>query len=175
MPAIEYPHILPVTWEDVTFDRNSVGATGRSDGDAALWVAMRPSVFLSIATPLPCPRPSLGWLRARLDDGQAICPAELVFDAHLRVPLALSHEGRHRMTALRDRLCDRPVPVRLRLARTQDAEIDGRLISHLRDGARSQRGRSFVSGPLFDEAEIDLGGRPASGVPPPIVGCRRKA
>ncbi|NTF23559.1 hypothetical protein G6L37_34880 [Agrobacterium rubi] len=167
MPEINYPHVLPVLWEDVMLDRNSVGSTRRSEGDAALWVTMRPSVFLSIATPLPRPRPSLEWLRARLDDGEAICPAELVFDARLRIPLALSHEGRHRMTALGERLADRPVPVRLRIKDMIDSELDAGLIARLRSGARSQRGRTFVDGPLFENAEVDLGGRPASGVPPP--------
>jgi hypothetical protein len=167
MANSEYPHILPVLWEDVLFDRTSVGSTARSARDAALWVSMRPSVFLGIATPLPRPRPSLDWLRDRIDGGGAIAPAELVFDAHLRVPLALSHEGRHRMTALGERLRDRPVPVRICLRGMSDYEVDDRLVGHLRSGARSQRGRTFVAGPLFEDAEVDLGGRPTSGVPPP--------
>ncbi len=167
MATIEYPHILPVVWEGVMFDRASVGSTARSASDPALWVSMRPSVFLAIATPLPRPRPSLDWLRDRIDGGGAIAPAELVFDAHLSVPLALSHEGRHRMTTLGERLHDRPVPVRLRLHGMSDFDLDDRLIGRLRSGARSQRGRTFVEGPLFEDAEVDLGGRPTSGVPPP--------
>jgi hypothetical protein len=170
MPDNQFPHLLPVLWEDVAFDRMAAGCTPRSAGDAALWVAMRPSVFLSIATPLPRPRPSLDWLRTRIDGGGAIAPAELVFDAHLRIPLALSHEGRHRMTALREKLCDRPVPVRLRLRGMDDFDIDQRLISKLRRGVRSQRGVSHIEGPLFEDAEVDMGGLFRSGVPPP-AGC----
>lgn len=172
MATTEYPHNLPVLWEDVMFDRTSVGSTARSAKDAALWVSMRPSVFLSIATPLPRPRPSLDWIRDRIDAGGSIAPAELVFDVHLRVPLALSHEGRHRMTALMEKLEDRHVPVRLCLSGMSDFDLDDRLVARLRSGARSQRGRTFVAGPLFEDAEVDLGGRPTSGVPPPAgVDC----
>ena len=167
MANIEYPHNFPVLWDGVTFDRTSVGSTARSSMDAALWVSMRPSVFLALATPLPCPRSSLDWMRARLNDDEAIAPAELVFDAGLRVPLALSHEGRHRMTALKERLQDRPVPVRICLRGMSDFDIENSMIERLRSGARSQRGRSFVEGPLFEDAEIDLGGLHLSGVPPP--------
>lgn len=175
MPAVQYPHALPVEWEDVIFDRSSVGSTRRSEGDAALWVAMRPSVFLSIATPLPCPRPSLDWLRTRIDTGQAICPAELVFDAHLSVPHALSHEGRHRMTALREGLRDRPVPVRLRLNGMQDSDLDHRLIGRL----RQEQDRSVAVPSLRDRCsrmrKSIWAADPQAESHPRIVGCRRLA
>ena len=163
-----FPHVLPVIWKGIVFDRSGIGATARSSHDAALWVAMRPSVFLAIATPLPQPRSSLGWLRGRLEDGQAIAPAELHFDVDVKVPLALAHEGRHRMTALGERMPDRAVPVRLSFRGLLDGDVDEAFIARIRNGTKSQRGRSYVEGPLFDDAEIDLGGPWTSGVPPPL-------
>jgi hypothetical protein len=127
---------------------------------------MRPSVFLAIATPLPVPRASIDWLRGQMDEGNAIAPAELHFDVFGSMPLALSHEGRHRMTALGNRLCDRPVPVRLSFKGVRDCELNDRFVSFARAGVKSQRGRSVVDGPLFGEAEVDEGGRYRSGVPP---------
>lgn len=165
-----YPNFYPVVWEGITFDRRAIGAVRTSSGDAAIWVAMRPSVFLGVATPLPVPRSSLEWIAARLEDGDAIAPAELRLDVTGKSPLALSHEGRHRMTALRMRLNDRPVPVRIAFAGMTDQDIEDReIVRWVRQGTRSQRGRSVVAGPLFEDAEPDLGGLPTSGVPPPGV------
>lgn len=161
-----FPHVLPVDWEDVIFDRAGIGATARSSNSAALWVAMRPSAFLSIATPLPVPRASLDWLRGRIEDGDGIAPAELHFNVTGSMPLALSHEGRHRMTALRERLSDRPVPVRLSFQSTKYHDLDHGFVDWVRRAVKSQRGRSVVDGPIFGEAESDLGGRWPSGVPP---------
>lgn len=175
MPKPDYPHVLPCEWDDIVFDRNSIGATSRSDGGSAIWVAMRPSIFLEIATPLPRPRASLEWLKSQIKLGRSIAPAELTIDPRLGVPLALSHEGRHRMTAIRHLLSDRSAPVRILLAGCRDWDIDPKLIEKVRSGARSQRGRSFVAGPLFENAEIDLGGIPPSGVPPPDCRMRPKA
>jgi hypothetical protein len=167
MAKPDFPHVFPVQWDDViTFDRAGIGATSKSSIAAAMWVAMRPSVFLSIATPLPVPRASLDWLRGEMDAGRAIAPAELRFDVFGSMPLALSHEGRHRMTALREKLSDCPVPVRLSFKGMHDHEIDDRFVSFARNAVKSQRGRSVVAGPLFDEAEVDEGGRYRSGVPP---------
>lgn len=174
MANYDFPHVLPVEWEDVVFDRAGIGATARSSINAALWVAMRPSAFLSIATPLPVPRASLEWLRGRIEDGDAIAPAELHFNVAGKMPLALSHEGRHRMTALRDRLSDRPVPVRLSFQGISDCELNDDFVRWVRSGSKSQRGRSVVDGPIFGEAEIDLGGRWPSGVPPGGAETRRK-
>lgn len=169
MANYNYPHVYAVQWEDVTFDRAAVGATPRTSNEAAMWVAMRPSVFLAIATPLPVPRSSLEWIRDRLDRGGAIAPAELRLDVSGRLPLALSHEGRHRMTALRERWNDRVVPVRIAFAKTEDDFVDPCLIRRVRECTKSQRGRSVVSGPLFEDAELDVGGLPRSGVPPPLL------
>ncbi|MCS4090186.1 hypothetical protein [Rhizobium sp. BK176] len=166
MANSDFPHAFPVEWEDIAFDRAGIGATARSSNSAALWVAMRPSVFLSIATPLPVPRASLDWLRYQIGEGRAIAPAELDFSVVGSMPVALSHEGRHRMTALRERLCDRPVPVRLSFKGMRDHELDDRFVSFARAAVKSQRGRSVVEGPLFGEAEVDEGGRHRSGVPP---------
>jgi hypothetical protein len=168
MANSDFPHLFPVEWDDVAFDRAGIGATARTSNEASLWVAMRPSVFLAIATPLPAPRASLDWLRRQIDAGRAIAPAELRFSLLGSVPLAVSHEGRHRMTALRDRLCDRTVPVRLSFSGMSDHELDDRFVSVVRAGVKSQRGRSAVEGPLFGEAEIDEGGRYRSGVPPDV-------
>lgn len=169
MAKQDFPHVFPVQWDDVTFDRAGIGATSRSLNAAAVWVAMRPSVFLSIATPLVVPRASLDWLRGQLDEGHAIAPAELRFDVFGSMPLALSHEGRHRMTALRERLSDCLVPVRLSFKGMHDHEIDDRFVSFTRTAVKSQRGRTVVEGPLFGEAEVDEGGRHRSGVPPNSV------
>lgn len=166
MANYDFPHVLPVDWEDVIFDRAGIGATARSSNSAALWVSMRPSAFLSIATPLPVPRASLDWLRGRIEDGDGIAPAELHFNVTGSMPLALSHEGRHRMTALRERLNDRPVPVRLSFQSVTEHDLDHGYIEWVRRAVKSQRGRSVVDGPIFGEAEIDLGGRWPSGVPP---------
>lgn len=170
MASSTYPHVFPVIWEDVVFCRDGIGAIGRPSSDAALWVSMRPSVFLSIATPLAVPRASLEWLGTRIDDGAAIAPAELRFDTTPRMPLTLSHEGRHRMTALRARFEDRPVPVRLSFQRVQDHEVDRAFVDRVRSGVRSQRGRTLVEGPLFDDGELDVGDRWRHGIPPPVVG-----
>ncbi|MDW9481749.1 hypothetical protein GOB57_24175 [Sinorhizobium meliloti] len=172
MANYDFPHVLPVEWEDVVYDRAGIGATARSSNSAALWVAMRPSAFLSIATPLPIPRASLDWLRDRIDEGDAIAPAELHFNVAGKIPLALSHEGRHRMTALRERLSDRHVPVRLSFQGIADSEMNDDFAGWVRAGAKSQRGRSVVDGPIFGEAEIDLGGRWPGGVPPGNSGTR---
>jgi hypothetical protein len=166
MPATEFPHHSAVLIGDVRFDRNGIGLTGRSINEAALWVLMRPSIFLALATPLPAPRMSLRWLKDQIDVGCAIAPAEL----RVRVqsaPVALAHEGRHRMTDLLHRLDDRPVPVRISLQHTEESEINHGLIERLRKRMRSQRGREIIEGPLFGEAEIDLGGVRNSGIPPP--------
>jgi hypothetical protein len=166
MTNYRFPHLHPVSWEDVIFDRAGIGATARSSSSAAIWVSMRPSVFLSIATPLPAPRASLGWLRGRIEEGERIAPPELNFIITGSMPLAISHEGRHRMTALRARLHDRPVPVRLSFQTTNDNDLNDEFIGWVRRAVKSQRGHTVVHGPIFGDAEVDLGGRWTSGVPP---------
>lgn len=167
MPKTEFPHFMTVEHEGIFYDRNAIGRVDHSFNEGAVWTLMRPSVFLAIATPLPVPRASLDWLSGQINAGQAIAPAELRFRICGGDPLALSHEGRHRMTALMSIVKDRHVPVRLALQDHYEEDITSSVIEKLRRRVRSQRGRSVVEGPLFGDAEIDLGGLPPSGVPPP--------
>lgn len=166
MPSQIFPHFAATYVGDVCFDRNGIGVTSRGFDEAALWVLMRPSTFLSIATPLPSPRSSLTWLRTQIELGEGIAPAELRVRTGT-IPLAVSHEGRHRMTNLKELLGDRPVPVRISLQHLDDPDVDTVITSSLRRGMRSQRGRNYVMGPLFGDAEVDLGGLIAKGIPPP--------
>lgn len=167
MPKIDFPHFMAIEHEGILYDRNAIGCVDHSFNEGAIWTLMRPSTFLEIATPLPVPRASLAWISGQINAGQAIAPAELRFRVGNGEPLALSHEGRHRMTALRSIGCDRPVPVRLSVQGHFDEDITSMVIEKLRRRVRSQRGRHVVEGPLFGNAEIDLGGVPHSGVPPP--------
>jgi hypothetical protein len=154
--------------EGIRFDRNAIGCVDHSFNEGAIWTLMRPSIFLAVATPLTVPRASLDWLVSQINAGQAIAPAELRFRVASGDPLALSHEGRHRMTALMSILENRHVPVRITLQGHCEEDITPSVVEKLRRRVRSQRGRSIVEGPLFGETEIDLGGLPLSGVPPPL-------
>lgn len=167
MPQTDFPHFMAIEHEGILFDRNAIGCVNHSFNEGAVWTLMRPSIFLAIATPLPVPRDSLTWLTGQIKAGFAIAPAELRFRVCGGDPIALSHEGRHRMTALMSLVEDRPVPVRLSLQNHREDDVTSLVIEKLRRRVRSQRGRSVVEGPLFGEAEIDMGGVPASGVPPP--------
>jgi len=158
----------------IEFDRHcGIGATTRAGSDGAAWAMMRPSTFLTLATPLPQPRESLHWITGEILKGTALCPAEL----RLRLPpngmaAVSAHEGRHRMTALREILDDAPVPVRLCVAGIAWDEVDAVLLAHLRRGMRAQRSGTAVEGPLFGESEPDLGGARVSGIPPPAFAVR---
>ena len=174
MPQTDFPHFMTIEHEGILYDRNAIGCVDHSFNEGAVWTLMRPSTFLAIATPLPVPRESLVWLTSQIKAGYAIAPAELRFRVSGGDPLALSHEGRHRMTALLSLVDDRQVPVRLSLQNHGEDDVTSRVIEKLRRRVRSQRGRSVVEGPLFGEAEIDMGGVPASGVPPPIL-CQAHA
>lgn len=167
MPKTDFPHFMTVEHEGIFFDRNAIGCIDHSFNEGAVWTLMRPSIFLAIATPLPAPRASLDWLTSQINAGQAIAPAELRIRVASGDPLAVSHEGRHRMTALLSIVEDRHVPVRIALQDHYEEDITSSVIEKLRRRVRSQKGRSVVEGPLFEEAEIDLGGLPSSGVPPP--------
>lgn len=172
MSDIDFPHYGAVLRCGVAFDRTGIGATARSAGDGAFWTLMTPETFLDLATPLLKPRQSIEWLAARMDEGRAIAPAELsvrmVANGH---PAVSRHEGRHRMTILRDYACGRPVPVRISVCGHRDHEITDSLIGAVRSGMRAQRGGRLVPGPLFEDAEADLGGLRRSGIPPPA--CRK--
>jgi hypothetical protein len=175
MPTTVFPHFAVTYIDDVCFDRNGIGLTPRHFDEAAIWVQMRPSVFLSIASPLDAPRTSLNWLKTRLDAGESIAPAELRIRVQSNISMAISHEGRHRMTNLRSRLSDCLVPVRISLQHVSEDAVSEKLIARLRQRLRSQRGRDVIEGPVFEDAEIDMGGLRNSGVPPPwqapVFGC----
>lgn len=163
----EFPQFSAVAIGDVILDRNAIGRVSSRSSSAALWVAMRPSIFLALASPLPVPRASLQWLTERLDEGSLIAPAELTIRFGSRVPAVVSHEGRHRMTVIRDRLDDLAVPVRMNIQHFDEADIDAVVVDRLRLRMQKQRGHDIVQGPLFEEAETDVGGGPFSGIPPP--------
>ena len=169
MPQTLFPHFMTIEHEGILYDRNAIGCVAHSFNEGAVWTLMRPSIFLAIATPLPVPRESLVWIANQIKAGLAIAPAELRFRLGDGDPLALSHEGRHRMTALMSLMNDRQVPVRLSLQDHCEDDITSFVVERLRRRVRSQRGRSVVEGPLFGEIEIDMGGIPLSGVPPPIA------
>lgn len=164
---MEFPQFAAVAIGDIVFDRNAIGRVYSRSSSAALWVAMRPSIFLALASPLPAPRASLQWLTERLDEGSSIAPAELMIRFGSRVPAVVSHEGRHRMTIIRDHLDDRTVPVRMIIQHIDEANVDTVFVDRLRRRMQTQRGHKIVEGPLFEEAETDVGGGPFSGIPPP--------
>lgn len=120
------------------------------------FVALRPSAFLALATPLQAPRPSLGWLRERMAGGSTVCPASLsVWLSPTGQGTVTAHDGRHRMMAVLELVGDLPVPVILRLVNGETANMGGAELTWLARGMRSQRGRRTVPGPLFLEAVID--------------------
>jgi len=162
-----FPHFGAVVCNGVTFDRVGIGAVPRPSTDGAFWAMMAPETFLSLATRLPVPRPSLGWLGERVREGCAIAPPELAIRVSRGFSPAVSrHEGRHRMTLLRSLRAAR-VPVRISVVGHMDHEVSDGLVEAIRQGARAQRGGPFVAGPLFDAAESDLGGLRWTGIPPP--------
>lgn len=164
-----FPHHGTIIHNGYSFDRTGIGATARSGSNGAAWVMMRPRTFLSLATKLEAPRPSLTWIRQQLQDGAAINPPELTFRLPEGfLPAVTSHEGRHRMTALLELSGNVEVPIRIVLAGTEMEAVDLRLIDRVRPRARAQRSGNVVEGPLFGDAVIDLGGFRVSGIPPPL-------
>jgi hypothetical protein len=158
------------------------------DDGALLAVAMRPAVFLQLATPLAAPRPSLEWILAALRAGRPICPPTLRVWPPPRpargpgrgAPAAVvAHDGRHRATALRALLGEHAeVPVRLELLTLPAEEaVPGWALAALRAGMRAQGGaRRLVPGPLFGAADVDAaGGRGAGTADAPRTGAPHRA
>lgn len=167
---VQFPHHGTIIHNGIAFDRMGIGgADARPSSSGAAWVMMKPTMFLSLATKLHEPRPSLEWIRGRISCGDAISPPELTFrmpDGFL--PAVSSHEGRHRMTALLELGGDVDVPVRIVLSGMDHEDITPSLMARIRPRARAQRNGIVVDGPLFGEAVVDLGGLITSGIPPPI-------
>ena len=74
------PHEIMVA-HGITFDLGAgIGArvpSRHQEAPAEMLVLMQPSMFLTLATPLAAPRPSLAWIRAQMTAGHAICPPML--------------------------------------------------------------------------------------------------
>lgn len=152
------------------WSRCGIGAGRFSPGSGtAVWVAMRPSLLLALATPLPVPRDTLAWLRDRVSEGSPVCPPTL--DAWVADPrgtaAVVRHDGRHRATLARDMLTDAPIPVLLRLCGSGAAGPHGVLLALARAGMRAQRSGLFVASPLFGERTEQDASRHHSGVLPP--------
>jgi hypothetical protein len=165
---MDFPNWGAVCIHGAVFDASGIGASSSRRAYVDFYVAMRPSIFLTLATPLAVPRDSLSWLMQRLDEGEAINPASLrvsVPSDH-RIPSVVAHDGRHRMMAVQQALGDILVPVRIDLVTGDDPSPT--LIARLRAGMRAQRGPSVVVD-AFAETSEDDGLRCVSGVPPPTV------
>lgn len=167
-----FPNFGTAVVHGISFDRTGIGSCSRADCSCAFWALMRPSVFLSLASPLPVPRDSIGWIRDRVQEGVALCPSELgLRDCRRLGPAVSTHEGRHRMTVLREIVGDLPFPVRVSVPGVVEDPSVG-LMSRMRGGMRRQRVGNWVPGPLFGDCEVDLGASVRSGVPPPFpVSC----
>lgn len=166
-----FPNFGTAVVNGVSFDRAGIGCRSQADLSCAFWVLMRPAVFLSLASPLPVPRDSINWIRERISEGRAISPPELKLRLHEKLgPAVNSHEGRHRMTILKEMSGSGLFPVRISV--DQDLDI-AEFIQTVRGGARRQRTGCWVSGPLFEDCETDLGAVVVFGVPPPIWGFVR--
>ena len=163
------------TWGDTTsacgsiiWSRTGIGCPRTTHDGPALWVTMRPSMFLRLASPLPVPRESLGWLRMQAAQGHTLCPPSLRCHVPMGsgIPLVTWHDGRHRATLAQSLLDDGPIPVRLLLAGpgTSQAMATGTLV---RRGMRAQRTALHVAGPLFEDEFEEDEGQFRSGVPPP--------
>lgn len=174
MEAQLRPHEGIMVMHGIVFDPGAglgASATIRGEATAGLVVAMRPGVFLELATPLTRPRSSLDWLDAHLRAGRAICPGRLRVwlpgqggSGNPSSPAVVGHDGRHRAMALRAVLGNIELPVRLELPGLEpDAPRLPALADLLRRGMRAQGGlRPWVPGPLFGATSDDL----ADGVAP---------
>jgi hypothetical protein len=142
-------------------------------------VAMRPAAFLRLSPPLATPRPSLGWIVTRIQDGSAICPPMLRVWLPPRIgnapPAVTAHDGRHRMMALLAELGPRAeVPVHIELPTLpEDAEVEVAVIEAMRNGMRSQGGtRAVVPGPLFGAMDANPNRKVARTAIPVWLGIR---
>lgn len=163
MGALHRPAWGITVTSGIIFDPGGIGARAAAkpgQEGAELVVAMRPSTFLALATPLPAPRPSLAWITAQLRAGRAICPPGLrvwLPADWAGTPAVTMHDGRHRATAVHALAGDVEVPVRIALpGLDSDAEVPRWAVDAMRQGMWSQGGqRTIVPGPLFGATSAD--------------------
>ena len=154
----------------MTWSRSGIGS-GRPgyDAEASLWVAMRPSIFLALATPLPAPRASLTWLRNQVAAGAVIHPPVLDVwcSGGADLPAVVRHDGRHRTMVARDVLDDGLMPVLIGLFGPGARAGWIPVMKRARLGMRAQRGPAVLAAPLFEREAVEDGLQPITGIPPP--------
>ncbi len=176
------PHYGTLLVHGIAFDAAAgIGCPRpRRAADASdVYVAMRPSIFLQLASPLIQPRPSLRWLQNQIAAGRSICPPSL--GIHLpggRSATVVRHDGRHRATIMREWTCDAEMPVQIDLLNGQVDDLTDAVVARLRAGMRRQKDGLLIAGPLFGLATIegrvvDRGDDPA--LPRVYVLCRARA
>lgn len=130
---------------------------------------MRVSVFLDAALPLSTRNEeSIAHFKAAIAAGDPLSPAFLTVDAseleEYGNPYEVTgHEGRHRMTAILESVGNVVVPVHIaplgRRARDlEDADVAlmrDRMLRQLPYNAPRGGARTFVDGPLFEEARVN--------------------
>lgn len=163
----------------MTWSRTGIGA-GRSGRGVHLsvWVAMRPSAFLALSTPLTTPRGSLAWLRDQVAAGRAIHPPglEVWLPPRSGMPCVVRHDGRHRTTLARELLNEAEIPVLIGLLGPGTSDGLQAILHRSRRAMVAQRGRLVVDGPLFGEEAEEDDLRLLTGIPPPRLRhrlCRR--
>ncbi len=126
-------------------------------GYKGLIAAIRPSVFLELAPPLGYWNKTIKHLQANeVQIGTPFLEVEISEDS---VPSRVrGHEGRSRMTFLKDAVDDRPVPVAIFLqddGPIRHHGIENWMIEELHAGLMSERCKerpsTFMEGPLFEE------------------------
>jgi len=128
-----------------------------------LQVAMKPSVFLSLALPLnindPEERKAIEYCKSQKDQTGFGAPFLTIqvpeewetgdFDQAARVK---GHDGRHRCYAIMETEGDHAIEVHLILRGFRRRHITDHMIDHLREGMVNQQGK-YTTGPLFGEAK----------------------
>lgn len=131
----------------VSFNSNT--GIGANKDSTRLRVMMKPSTFLSLALPLMRPRSSLFWLESswKTVEFAPACLQILSCDKHSIV----RHDGRHRMTFLKEKLGDKYLPVDILIKNPDDDFNPDALLETLNKGISSQGGHRFIKGPIFAE------------------------
>ena len=119
------------------------------------WVCyMQPCVFLAL-TPGFTARDSLAFLIEAIKQKQAIATPFLRIDKDKNQ--IDDHEGRHRMTAIKEVYGDVEVPVQMSFNRIRARDLTLDDIRRVRSGVRKQNSRTMIKGPLFGN-KIDFQG-----------------